>query len=257
MRHYQVFLKKEIIESIRSKKLPIILSVFLILGILNPLTAKMAPEIIKKLMPGGEQIVLPEPSAIDCLEQFFKNTKQTGLIVILLTFSGILVNEIAKGRLLNLLSKGLKRDAVILAKLSSTALIWTCSLLLEFALTWLYTVNLFSTAEIENLFAAVSAIWLFGLLLLSLLIFASVLTYSTYKSLLIVAISFVFATIMNLPESFQKYNPLTLATKNIDLIKNTIAPSDIYESFIVTALLIITLTLAAAAIFRKKPITAQ
>jgi ABC-2 type transport system permease protein len=43
MTHYIAFLKKEIVESIRTYKLFIMLVVFLMFGIMNPLVAKLNP----------------------------------------------------------------------------------------------------------------------------------------------------------------------------------------------------------------------
>lgn len=254
MKHYCVFLKKEIIESIRTKKLLIVLLVFALFGILNPLTAKITPDIIKSLTPEGQQIQLPEASAIDSLEQFFKNTKQMGLIVFLITFSGILTTEVSNGSLINVLTKGLARKSVILAKHTLMGLLWSLSISISFAITWLYTVNLFPKVEINHLLFSIFCIWLFGLYLLTLLLFASVLTNSNYGNLLVLGIVTVISVILNISEKAQKYNPLTLSAKNMELIRGTIKPSYLYTSVGITILLIIVLMLLSIILFNKKQV---
>ena len=53
MRAYEAFIKKEIIEFTRTYKLLALGLVFLLLGIISPLTAKYMPEIISQFMPQG------------------------------------------------------------------------------------------------------------------------------------------------------------------------------------------------------------
>ena len=139
MNHYLVFLKKELVEHARTYKLLIMLVVFTIFGITNPLIAKLTPELLASFMPEGMSMTIPEPTALDSWAQFFKNTQQMGMIVLVLVFSGVLSSEISRGTLINLLTKGLSRQAVILAKYSAMLLVWSLSILLSAALTWVYT----------------------------------------------------------------------------------------------------------------------
>ncbi|MBK8434017.1 MAG: hypothetical protein IPL28_23205 [Chloroflexi bacterium] len=76
----------------------------------------------------GVSITVPEPTAVDAYSQLFKNLTQMGMIVLLLVFGGMLSNEIARGTLLNMLTKGLSRHAVILAKYTVALLLWTAAL---------------------------------------------------------------------------------------------------------------------------------
>ena len=230
MTHYIAFLKKEIVESIRTYKLFIMLVVFLMFGIMNPLVAKLTPYIIETLIPDGVSIVIPEPSALDSWTQFFKNITQMGLIVMVVVFNGILVTEVSKGTLINMLTKGLSRKAVILSKYTCMALIWTTSILASFLVTWGYTVYLFPTDKVNNLFFSVFCLWLFGLALLSLLMFASTLINSNYGSLLLVGVTVVAGMLLNLIPNFHKYNPLSLSTKNMELLTNTVSPSSLSAS---------------------------
>ena len=47
MTGYGAFVKKEFMEFYRSHKLLIILAVFLLLGMMNPLTAKITPQLVE------------------------------------------------------------------------------------------------------------------------------------------------------------------------------------------------------------------
>lgn len=252
MRHYVAFLKKEILESIRTYKLFIMLIVFILFGVINPLTAKLTPHIIETLIPGGHLIPISEPTALDSWAQFFKNITQMGLIVTIIVFSGMLATELSKGTLINILTKGLSRQAVILAKFTSMVLIWTLSLGASFATTWIYTKYLFPVSDISNLLLSVFCLWLFGLWLFSIVIFSSTLINNNYGNLLIVGLVVVIGILINIVPDAQKYNPLSLATKNMDLLTNVLNPTYFNYAIIITMLLIVIFITLSIMIFRKK-----
>ena len=128
---------------------------------MNPLTAKLTPDLLAKFLPEGMIIELPVPSSLDSWAQFFKNVTQMGLIVVLLVFSGILANEITQGTLINLLTKGLSREAVITAKYAAMLALWSMGVLVSSLVTWGYTVYLFPDGKSHNLVFGVLpvAVW--------------------------------------------------------------------------------------------------
>jgi len=254
MTHYIAFLKKELLESIRTYKLFILLIVFVLFGVMNPLTAKLTPYIIKTLIPAGNTISIPEPTAFDSWTQFFKNIAQMGLIVMILIFSGILVTELSKGTLINILTKGLSRKAVILAKFSSMILIWTLSVVASLTVTWFYTVHLFPVDKVSNLFFSVFCLWLFGSFLLALLLFTSTLVNTNYGNLIMLGLIVGICIILNMIPIFQKYNPISLTTRNMELLTNTVNPAFLYHAIGVTVIMIVIFLLLSIFIFKKKQI---
>lgn len=59
-----------------------------------------------------------------------------GLIVLVLLFSGTLTTELSKGTLINVLTKGLTRYAVILAKYTVALVLWSFALLMALGVTY-------------------------------------------------------------------------------------------------------------------------
>lgn len=100
MNGFSAFLRKEWMEQWRTFRLPILLVVFAIFGMTNPLIAKLTPEILEGLTGDGVMNTLPEPDAMDAWAQFFKNASQTGLFVLLILFSGTLTGEMRRGTLI-------------------------------------------------------------------------------------------------------------------------------------------------------------
>lgn len=252
MRNYSAFLKKEIMESVRTYKLFIMLIVFLVFGIMSPLTAKITPDLINILMPEGMTITLAEPTALDSWTQFFKNISQMGLIVMVIVFSGVLATEISKGTLINMLTKGLSRVAVILSKFTCVVLIWTISLVLALGVTGGYTVYLFPDGGIHHLFFSIFCLWLFGVFLLAVLIFSATLVNNNYGCLLITGAAVVACLLANIIPDAYAYNPVSLASMNMDLLTNTIEPSSILFAVVIAAASSLVLLVSSVLVFRKK-----
>ena len=130
MRNYVIFLKKELFEAAKTFKLLIMCAVCLFVGMLSPLTARFTPEIIKWAMESDPAMagmdlsaLMTEPTAFDSWVQFYSNVGLMGFTALVIIFSGMLSSEM-RGTLKIMLSKGLSRRAVILAKLTSAVLIW-------------------------------------------------------------------------------------------------------------------------------------
>lgn len=252
MRNYTVFLKKEILEYTKTYKLLIMLMVFAVFGITNPLMAKLLPEILGSLMTDSISMTLPEATAFDAWTQFFKNATQMGLIVMTILFSSVLSSELSKGTLIIMLTKGLSRTVVIFSKYTCMVLIWTISIALCFGLTYGYTVYLFPGGLTVNLLFSTLCLWLFGVFLLAVLLLAATLTKNNYGCLLITGAAIVVCMLVNIIPAAHKYNPISLATDNLELITNSIEVSSLYCSILISCLLSLLLVVLSVLIFRKK-----
>ena len=173
MKNLYYFTKKELVESWRTSRLLLLIIIFLIFGLMNPLLAKLTPEIVKMTIGAAMAKTIPDPTSLDSWTQFYKNLTQIGLIVIALVFSGTVSNEISKGTLINLVTKGLRRWSVIVGKMISLILQWTLCLLLTFLVTWGYTAYYFPDNKSPYLLQAAFPLWLFGLLLLGIIVCSS------------------------------------------------------------------------------------
>jgi ABC-2 type transport system permease protein len=241
-------------ENMRTYKLFIMGIVFLLFGIMNPVTAKIMPDLLKSLLPEGMSINIGEPTALDSWAQFFKNVPQMGLIVLVIVFSGIMANEISRGTLINMLTKGLSRSVVILSKFTTAATIWTLSYALCFAVTYFYTAYFWSMNGVSNIFFSVFCLWLFGILLLAIIIFGGVLFKSNYASLLFTAGIVVVLMLINIAPVIKKYNPITLSSDNLALLTGNMTPSDFTAGIIITCAATVTLLVSAILIFNKKQV---
>jgi len=252
MNSYIAFTKKELLENFRTFRILILVSVFFLFGMLSPLTAKLMPEIFKSLALDGIVITIPDPTALDAYSQLFKNLTQMGILVLLLVFSGMLSTEITKGTLINMLTKGLSRSAVILAKFTVAGVIWSLSLLLAFITTFGYTAYLFGNANLPNLIFSIFCLWVYGLFLLSLILLASSFTSGNFGGLTLTAVLIVIMMIVDVFPKIHQFNPIALASQNVSLLIEKVNVSAMIPIVIITVLLTLASLVGSVLIFNKR-----
>ena len=253
MKAYLAFCRKELLESWRTWRLIIMLAAFVIFGILSPATAKLLPVLLNGAdMGGGAILHLPTPTALDSWTQFFKNIGQMGMLVVVIVFSGIVANELSRGTLINMLTKGMRRSTVILAKFSVAAALWTLSYGVCLGVAYAYTAYYWPGKALPHMMLAFAAPWVFGLLLIALLILGGVAFKTLYGSLLVTGGAVVAMNLLNLIPKFAKYNPVSLASGTLGLLSKQNVPGDFLPALWICLALTAALIAASVLIFDRK-----
>jgi ABC-2 type transport system permease protein len=166
---FGVFLRKELREAARTNRLLVVGAIFLLLGIISPVTAKYTNDLLKLIGTGqqGVQIILPSPTVKDAVAQYLKNVAGTGIFVAVLLPMGMVAREKERGTAAFVLSKPLARSAFLLAKLMALVLTLTLGMVLAAVATYFYTALLFQPLPLGG-FIDCSV-----LILLSLLVYAA------------------------------------------------------------------------------------
>jgi ABC-2 type transport system permease protein len=172
-------LRKEWLELVRSSRLVILLAVFLGFGLTSPLLAKYTPEILG-LVPGAEAFagLIPEPTLLDSVGQFIKNTYQFGLLLALLLTMGVVAQEKDKGTAAMVLVKPLPRSTFIFAKFITLALAFFGSLAIASLGAWYYTLTLFEAPDVSAWATMTALIWLLLMVYVAITLFFSTLMRS-------------------------------------------------------------------------------
>lgn len=254
MKSYWAFTKKEFIESIRTYKLLIMIVVFLILGTMSPLIAKFTPEILDGMESSSMQVSVMEIGAIDSWTQYYKNVPLIGLILLVIIYSGMLSNEIGKGTLINILTKGMKRTTVIVSKMTVSIIIWTISYILAFAVTYAYTVYYWPDDVLENIVVSALFVWAFGIMILSFIMLGSVIIKGTTGGLLLPGGMLAVMFVGNFFPEFAEYNPMYLVTQNTSLLNEIVELSDFCKPCLVCIALTICSLISACIIFNKRAV---
>lgn len=152
--------KKEITEGIATYKTQILLAVFVALGIINPLTAKLMPTILASVTTPEIAAQFGEPTELDAWTQFFKNVPQLGLIVFIIAMSTIVSKE--KPYLPLLVTHRFKRSHIIHAKMLYLLGLWTVCYSFSAIITWGYTQYYWDMSVVHNLPLQLVGVYVFG-----------------------------------------------------------------------------------------------
>ena len=254
MRSFLIFTGKECTEHIRSKRLLILGLVFILFGIMSPAAAKFMPEILK--MAGNDTgviIQMSPPTVLDSYLQFFKNMNSIAVIVLLLVFAGLVVDEKAKGTASILLTKSLSRPAFLLAKFTAAAVLWTAIYAVSAFICQGYTLWLFPSESARHLLISFAAYWLYGLLLLALTIFASTAAKSHGLATLGAFAAWGLLMLSMIPKKAAAISPASLGAINLQVIAGTMPTSDLLVPAIAAiALIALVLGCASWAITRQE-----
>ena len=128
---YLALLRKELLEQWRTRKVIVVLAVFLLFGLTAPLMARFVTEIILSV-PGAAEFagLIPEPKAADAVGQYIESITQFGFILILLLAMGLIAGEKERGTAAMTLSKPVPRWAFVLSKFDALALVTLPAILL-------------------------------------------------------------------------------------------------------------------------------
>jgi ABC-2 type transport system permease protein len=162
--------RKELLQQWRTKRLLAVGTVFVLFGLLSPLTAKFLPELVGSMMEGAEQFadLMPEPSTAEAIGQYIKNLTQFGFILAILMGMGAVAGEKEKGTAAIILSKPMPRWAFLLSKFVAQATVYLGAFAVASLGAAYYTWILFDTLDVAA-FAGINL-----LLLLWLLVFVAV-----------------------------------------------------------------------------------
>ena len=187
MKSFLAFNKKEYLEATRTGKIFILILLFVLFGIMNPAIAKLTPWMMEMfadtMAESGLIVANVQVDAMTSWTQFFKNIP-IALIAFVLIFSDIFTKEYKSGTLLLVLTKGLSRYKVVLAKTALLSSLWTFGFCLCFAITYGYNAYFWDNGVADNLFSSAAVWWLFGVWVICLVVlFSSLLQNNTGVSL--------------------------------------------------------------------------
>ena len=147
-----VLLRKELLESWRTLRLPIVAGLFLLVGLTSPLLAKFLPEIIEAA--AGDQlppIPIPTPVAADAADQLWKNLAQFGAIAAIVLAMGAVATERDRGTAAFVLSKTARARRVPRRQGRGDRAGPRPACVLAVAVGWVYTAILFEPPAARRL----------------------------------------------------------------------------------------------------------
>ena len=232
MTGFAALLRKELLEQWRTIRLPVVATVFLLVGLSSPLLARFTPEILKAVGGDQFQITLPTPTAADAYDQLAKNLGQFGALIAVLLAMGAVATEKERGTAALIFTKPVSRAAFLLAKLVAIATTLGISTAIAAAGAWFYTLVLFEPLPIGGFAAATILQWLALVVYATITLLGSTLTRSALAAAGLGVAAFIVLGILSIVPAIGHYLPsglgapargLALGQAGVDVISPTTA----------------------------------
>ncbi len=244
MSGFAALLRKELLEQWRTTRLPLVATVFLLVGLSSPLLARFTPEILKAVGGDQFQIVLPTPTATDAYDQLAKNLGQFGALIAVLLTMGSVATEKERGTAALILTKPASRGAFLLAKIVAIATTLGVSTAIAAAGAWFYTLVLFEPLPVAGFMAAMILQWLALVAYAAITFLGSTLTRSALAAAGLGVAAFVVLGIIGIVPAIGPYLPtglgvparaLALGQAGVDVLGPTIASVVLVAGLLVVA----------------------
>ena len=248
MRGTRVLLGKELLESWRTYRLPVVSGLFLVVGLTSPLLAKFLPEIIEAA--AGDQIPtipIPTPVAAAAVDQVWKNLAQFGAFAAIVLAMGAVATEQQRGTAAFILSKAVSRGAFLAAKVIAIGGILALAVVLAVAVGWLYTAILFEPMPVAGWLAMAALAWL-GLAAWAAVTFlGSTATGSVAAAAGLGFLAWILISILSAIPNVGRFTPGGLAEPAIALASGATLEAGRLIQPVVSTIVLIGLALGAAA----------
>ena len=254
MRTMIAFIKKELLEQVRTGKIMIMGILFILFGIMNPAIALLTPWILEtfaeSMQSSGLIVTAKTVTALDSWMQFYKNVPML-LIAFILFESSIFTKEYETGTLVLSLTKGLRRYKVVASKSIILISLWTIGYWLCFGITYGYNAYYWDNSIANNLTFSVICWWLFGLWVISLMILFSVIANSNVGVLVGTGGVVLVAYLISMVPKLGEYLPTMLASSG-SLLTGTLDAKEYIASIIVALVTGLVCMMISIPVFNKK-----
>ena len=255
MHNYLVFLRKEAMELLRTKRLLGLVCVFVFFALTSPLLARYMAEFIGALVPADEALglVIPDPVWTDSYVQFHGNIMQIGVIALILLFMGAIASERSRGTVDLLLTKGLGHSSFILAKFTIISVALLLTMMVSMCIVYFYTHTLFDTAgNVGEVFLGAAIFTLFLLLLVALTLLAGAISKSSVVAALLSFAGFLAILGLSAIPRVGDWLPGRLSERSMEMMLEGTFHPDLWPNIGTTVLLTAVCLTLAVLILRKR-----
>jgi len=254
MMGFRVLLVKEIREQLRTKRFVAVAAVFILFGIIGPLTDRYLKELLDAVgsQSGGFTIQVPPPSLEGAATQLLKNLSQFGIICALLLAMGSVAWEKERGTAGMILTKPASRAAFLAAKLVAISLTLGFATALGCGFGFVYTLLLYpSVFPLGGYIAMALILWWVCVVFAAITMLGSTVTRSAIAAAGIGLIVMLLAGIVSALPIVGQYSPLSLDAPALDLARG-VDPGSILGPVLFNVLLVPVLFALTWLSFRRQ-----
>jgi len=241
MNGFTVLLQKEWREQIRSFKILWIPLVFIILGILEPITNHFLPEIMGSVgnMPEGSEFIWPEFTGEEIFMSLLSQYQLIGILVIVLAFMGGISGERKSGTATLLYVRPISFWAYFLSKWIVVNAIVVGSVWFGFLAAWYYISILFNSVNAWQLFGFIATYSIWIVFVVTVVLALSAAFSTGVAATMALLITLVFQVVDSLIGEYWTVSPWKLPEYASSVFGGNAGTSNMWWSISVTVLLIL------------------
>jgi len=246
MRTFNAYLKKEVLEAIRTNKYLILFVGTIFWALLDPLLLKMLPLLVKNSLPVDMSQLLPVFTKDSAFGNFMGDFFQIGTLFFAFTLMGMLSNEITFKRLVLPYTAGAGPVGIVVAKYFHYGTAFSLFIFLSFLTNYFYTDQLFDGGILSIGIVMKSALlyMLYYCVLLAILLFlSSLFRKSLVAGIIIIAFGYTMSIFNQFPD-VRRYLPNYLLFKAADIgnvFDGTLLPATIISLAIIIIMIFLTI----------------
>jgi ABC-2 type transport system permease protein len=252
-----ILFRKELLESWRTYRLPVVAGLFILVGLSSPLLARFLPEIIQAAAGDAfASIEIPTPTAADAVVQVQKNLAQFGALAAIVLAMGSVATEIERGTAAFILARPVGRGAFLAAKAAAIGLVLAISVAMAVGLGWLYTAILFEPPDIAGWIAMGLLGWLALAAWAALTFLASAATGSMAAAAGLGFVALLVLSVVAVVPAIARWTPAGLTDPAAALATRQASVGDLgwdlWSPVLATIALIALALIASFVIFRRR-----
>lgn len=250
-----VLYRKEVTEMIRNYKILWIPIVFILLGVMQPVSSYYMPEILDTFggLPEGTILEMPLPTGEEVLMQVLSNYGMLGVLILVLSAMGIVSAERQSGVAGMVMIKPVPYSSYIISKWAGLMTVTLISLVIGYIASWYYTSLLIETVAFERIIQSVAiySIWLVFVVTMTLF-FSTLMKGNGSVAFVSIFVVFAISTVTSILEKYMKWSPATMTEYTGQVLLLGELDSSFLLAFITTIAIIIVVLISSIQIFKQK-----
>lgn len=255
MTQWTVLYRKEMTEMVRNFKFFWVPIVFILLGVMQPVSSYYMPEILENFgnLPEGTILEMPTPSGAEVLMTVLSNYGMLGVLILVLSAMGVVSAERQSGVAGMVMIKPVPYSSYILSKWAGLLTITLISLFIGYIASWYYTSILIETVAFERILQSVAiySIWLVFVVTLTLF-FSTIMKGNGSVAFVTIFVVFAISTVTSIVGKYMKWSPATMTEHTGKVLVSGELDSGFLLPFITTIAIIIVALISSIQIFKQK-----
>lgn len=255
MTHLKVLYRKEVTEMIRNYKILWIPIVFILLGVMQPVSSYYMPQILDTFggLPKGTILEMPLPTGEEVLMNVLSNYGMLGVLILVLSAMGIISAERQSGVAGMVMIKPVPYSSYILSKWAGLITVTLISLVIGYVASWYYTSLLIKPVAFERIFQSVAiySIWLVFVVTMTLF-FSTLMKGNGSVAFVTIFVVFSISTVTSILGKYMKWSPAKMTEYTGQVLLSGELESSFWLPFITTMAIIIVVLISSIQIFKQK-----